>query len=79
MDTSLRDFKLVLWNIPACSVPANPGKVSDLTIDQSSNEALVDMLNDGWRIINHTLTPMASGGVLLSLFLERPVIVPDSL
>ena len=34
MDTSLKDFKLILWNIPAQLVPQNPGSVSDLTIDQ---------------------------------------------
>ena len=79
MDTSIKDFKLVLWNLPAGNIPAEPGEVRNLTVDQSSNKALVGMLNDGWRIINHTITPMASGGILLSLFLERPVVVPDCL
>lgn len=77
MDTSLKDFKLILWNIPAQLVPQNPGSVSDLTIDQSSNPALVDMLNNGWRINSHTVLSTSDGGVMLSLFMERDVTIPD--
>ena len=79
MDTSLKDFKLVLWNIPAENVPNAPGTVADLTIDQSSNPALVDMLNSGWRIVNHTVIPISGGGIMLTLFMERGITVPDNI
>lgn len=79
MDTSLKDFKLILWNIPAHLVPKLPGDVKNLDIDQSSNPALVDMLNDGWRINSHTILPISDGGLLLSLFMERDVTVPDNI
>lgn len=79
MDTSLKDFKLILWNIPAQLVPQNPGSVSDLTIDQSSNPALVDMLNNGWRINSHTVLPTSDGGVMLTLFMERGITIPDNI
>lgn len=26
---------------------------------------------DGWRVVNHTLSPEATGGLLLSLYCER--------
>ena len=79
MDTSLKDFKLILWNIPAQLVPQMPGEVMNLDIDQSSTPALVDMMNNGWRINSHTVLPISDGGLLLSLFMERDVNFPDGI
>lgn len=77
MDSGLKDFRLILWNIPAEQMPNDPAGVSVLNIDQSSNPALVGLLNDGWEIVNHTITPLDDGGVMLSLFLQCDIRIPD--
>ncbi|MCI1673177.1 MAG: hypothetical protein LKI34_03010 [Bifidobacterium tibiigranuli] len=79
MDTGLKDFRLVLWNVPSEKIPSNPLDMRYLDIDQASDPGLVEALNDGWQIVSHTITPMQGGGVLLSLFMQRDIRVPDSL
>lgn len=43
-----------------------------------SPPALLEHLNGGGRIVSHTITPRPDAGVLLSLFIETEVVVPDS-
>lgn len=74
----MRDLKLVLWHLPSGYVPAR-GEVRALDVDfASSNPALLEHLNGGGRIVSHTITPVAEGGVLLSVFIEREIAVPDT-
>lgn len=75
------DMRLFIIHVPG-AIPSTPRGVWHGTIDYASNPELVDVLNAGYTVLNHQIVPYTdgtdgSGGVLLSLFLVRPVEVPD--
>ena len=66
----MTERKLFLLRVQTSAVPSAEYPSRKLGLP----EALTGELNQGnWRVINHALTPDATGGVLLSLYCERQV------
>lgn len=76
---NMNDLKLVLWPIPKHQIPTEAGSLQILDIDfANSVPELFDHLNNGWEIVNHNFVGMTDGGGMITLFLRKPVVVPDN-
>ena len=66
----MTERKLFLLRVQSSAVPSAEYPSRKLGLP----EALTGELNQGnWRVVNHALSPDATGGVLLSLYCERQV------
>lgn len=76
----MNDLQVVFWRIAAHLLPQQVGVVAPLNIETASVPGLFEKLNDGWKPLSHTITPIDGGDVLLSLFMVRDSTpnIPDT-
>ena len=72
-----RDYRLILWKLPAAHIPARTGDISKLDVDFASAPDLFDTLNEGFTPLSYTLNRLGDE-VLLTILLTRPIRVPDT-